>query len=74
MSAQRIMKAERFTRATLAKYVFGHLDAMRGKYGFVAHRGWAQVEGKGEEKNRAYGEWDAMQMIVDRFGLEEGES
>ena len=32
---------------------------------FTTNTGWAQVDGRGIEKNKEYGKWSRMQLLVD---------
>lgn len=62
---------QRFCGATLAMWVSDRLDYYEATYGFTRKNGWSQVEGKGEEINRAYGEYDCCLSLIDAFSLRE---
>ncbi len=69
----------RFSKATLAKYIadhikLGHESGAKWTPGdqnkFNPDHGWAQVEGKGEDVNRAYGSFRALLDLAEEFGLD----
>jgi hypothetical protein len=60
---------DRFSKAKLAAYVERRRIELQTEFGFDPTNGWAQVEGKGEAVNRAYGEYDSLANLVDVFGL-----
>ncbi len=60
----------RFSKATLAAFVFKRTEALEKEHKFDSQDGYAQVRGKGEEKNRAYGEFNMLLDLADEFELE----
>lgn len=68
----------RFSKAILAKYIVDHIKpgwlSPEGdddeKLKFNPDHGWAQVEGKGEDVNRAYGSFRALLDLAEEFGLD----
>ncbi len=60
---------QRFSKAALADHVFAVIDGIQKKYHFNPNNGWNQVDGKGEESNRAYSEFAAMMNLVSIYGL-----
>lgn len=69
-----VLTMEKFSKRVLASHVYGRLDAIQHEHRFDPRDGWAQVRGLGEEKNRAYGEYDALLRLVDVFGLDRVEA
>lgn len=61
--------AERFSKRTLARHVFTTMETLAKRHRFTAANGWAQVENKSAEVNRAYGEWDMLRHIADLYDL-----
>lgn len=55
----------RFNKAELLEDLAERAASIQQRWGFDAANGWAQVEGKGEEANRAYGEWSAITGILE---------
>ncbi len=63
-------KNRRFSKALLAEYIAKHAF----RFDFNPRDGWNQVNGKGEEANRNYGEFRALLDLANEFelDLEEG--
>ena len=59
----------RFSKNTLAEYVFSRIDRIQKEHHFDPDNGWSQVYDKGEEVNRAYGEYDELTTMASNFGL-----
>jgi hypothetical protein len=70
-SAKRITKEsgmkDRFCRASVLKYLEEREKYLRESNRFDFGNGWSQVNGKGEEKNRAYGEWRLACELIEEF-------
>lgn len=64
------MPRPRFSKATLAEYVFRRIAYLQKTQHFDPKNGSKQVEGKGEPVNILYGEWEALNMLADEFELE----
>lgn len=62
---------ERFSKASLRDVLKRRIVQIERQWRFDPDNGWAQVEGKGEDANRAYGEYDAYRSLIDTFNLEE---
>ena len=62
-------KQQNINRPALAAHVLDRLDVLREEHGFDDRNGWEQVNGRGEAKSRAYGEWEALQSLAERFEL-----
>lgn len=60
---------KRFNKAAVSEYVEARRTELEAEYGFMDSLGWAQVEGKGEEANRAYGEYDALARMAAHLGV-----
>ena len=60
---------ERFSKATLAGHLTRRIDYLGKEWNFDPGNGWNQVKGKGEEANRAYGEWECARRLMERFDL-----
>lgn len=60
---------DRFSRSAVAAWAWIGIDALEREHGFDSRNGWAQVEGKGEAVNRAYGEYETLRGLVDAWGL-----
>ena len=61
---------ERFSKAALARFVWKRIELLeKAPYKFDPGNGWAQVIGKGEEINRAYGEYYMLRLMLDAFDL-----
>ena len=60
----------RFGKATVSEYITKRLGVLLEKHHFDAGNGYAQVRGKGEEVNRAYGEWDVLLQMAEAFEIE----
>jgi hypothetical protein len=59
----------RFSKQSLIDYIERRQTELEAEFGFTARDGWSQVEGKGEEINRAYGEYTHLSTLVDVFEL-----
>jgi hypothetical protein len=64
------MKSPRFSKATLAGFVFTRIEFLEKQWGFDERNGPAQVEGSEPERVIAYGEWDLLHRLLDEFNLE----
>lgn len=60
-------QAPRFSRGQLLLWVTRKRAAMQEEFGFDPNNGYAQVDGRGEEINRAYGMYDMLDAIADEF-------
>lgn len=60
----------RFSKASLAIYLARRIRYAQKTYGFHENSGWNQVAGKGEEINRAYGEYAADLNTFQNFDLD----
>ncbi len=65
-----LRKREHFSKALLIKHLAKKAFYLSEEHHFTNTTGWAQVEGKGEEKNRAYGEYIGMVHVATIFDLE----
>lgn len=63
------MSTERFSKKTLAKYVFGRMDTLRTAHGFDPGNGYAQVQNSSVSVTVAYGEYCALKKMVSEFEL-----
>lgn len=63
------MSASRFSRRVVADEISRALAALYRDHDFDERDGYAQVRGRGEEINRAYGEWDALLRLSERLGV-----
>ena len=59
----------RFSKATLAARLSDRVTRLQLEWNFDPRNGYAQVEGRGEEINRAYGEWNALRDLMEEFDL-----
>lgn len=57
--------AARFSKNAMVLYLSSMATMIEDKYGFDPHNGWAQVDGKGEELNREYGEYRAYLNLIE---------
>lgn len=63
---------KRFSKQTLAQWIFRNLRDYEEEYGFKRHsNGWAQVEGKPAVIQRAYGRYSGWLDVAEAFDLEE---
>jgi hypothetical protein len=60
----------RFSKQSLAIYLARRIRAAQKTFGFHDRSGWNQVAGKGEEINRAYGEYIADLNTMQNFNLD----
>jgi hypothetical protein len=67
---QRSATRTRFSKAMVGAWIAERRKALEKQYRFNPQNGWAQVEGKGEVVNRAYGEYDGLLGIAEAFDLE----
>lgn len=51
------MPKRRFSKQMVIDQLNTQIDHFEGRYKFTHETGYAQVEGRGEEINRAYGLW-----------------
>jgi hypothetical protein len=65
-------KIMRFGKTKLARYIDVKMTCLEEKYRFDSNNGWAQVEGKPEDVQRAYGQYWAFQEMVEEFDLDRG--
>ena len=61
---------KRFSKQLFAKEVWEKIYHLEKTYGFKSYDGWNQVKGKGEEINRAYGEYNCLFMLTNEYNLE----
>lgn len=61
--------SERFSKASVAKAILRRIEYCQERDGFTTEIGYAQVIGKGEEKNRAYGAWAELQDLLEELEL-----
>jgi hypothetical protein len=59
----------RFSKQTVIDYIARRQSELEAEFGFDPRNGWSQVDGKGEEINRAYGEYASLSTLVDVFEL-----
>lgn len=55
---------KRFSKQSITEELHESLKYFENKYNFSTRIGYAQVEGKGEEINRAYGAFYEIQCIL----------
>ena len=55
---------KRFSRVKVAITIWKAAEAARGEHKFSESNGWDQVNGGGEETNRAYGAWRALMDLL----------
>lgn len=60
---------KRFSKTTVANVLYAQIQELRKRYNFDPSNGYAQVEGKGEEINRAYGIYSCLKDKMDHFEL-----
>lgn len=65
------MAQARFSKTTLAAEVFKRIHRLECDFNFERGNGYAQVTGKGDELNRAYGEFHALLDLAQEFDLSE---
>lgn len=65
------MTTPRFSKSAMVDYLARRIDRMERVYGFTTHSGWAQVDGKPADIQRAYGAFDMLQEIL--LAVETGE-
>jgi len=53
-----------FSKKSILEFLEFKLQGLIKVYGFDLNTGYAQVEGKGEELNRVYGEFDAVVVLI----------
>jgi len=58
------MTAKRFSKKLLTTWLERRFLDMQKANHFDQNNGWAQVQGKGEEANRLYGEWRAYEVVL----------
>jgi len=64
------MKPEnKFSKSKLAADTWERINKLEETYKFKSYNGWAQVDGKGEEINRAYGEYECLLSITNDYDL-----
>lgn len=61
------MNRERFSRDFVLRGLMDRERRLRDSNKFTDRTGYAQVTGKGEEKNRAYGEWNMLCMLIEEY-------
>ena len=59
------MSKPRFSKQALLEGLQIAIDSLKKEHGFRHDNGWNQVRGKGEEANRAYGEFEAYSHVRD---------
>ena len=59
---------KRFSRSLVIDHLIQQLDLLIDEYGFDNNVGWIQVQGLGEEKNRAYGEFKLLNDLIENLG------
>ena len=69
------MGKRRFSKKLLKNWLEERFFEIQKNRRFDQGNGWAQVDGKGEEANRAYGEWRAYEIVLNaaEFGFLEKE-
>jgi hypothetical protein len=55
----------RKTKSNIIEFIEAKLNRLEYAYDFTPMNGSAQVDGKGEELNRLYGEYDCLQDLRD---------
>lgn len=55
---------KRFNKTQLIHDLYGRAARIQNTHGFTRDNGYAQVMGKGEEENRAYGEWQTLENLA----------
>lgn len=63
------MTQDRFSKKKLAKDIWGRINALEVTYKFKSYDGWNQVNGKGEEINREYGEYAILLHLTNEYDL-----
>lgn len=63
------MPKERFSKATLGSYVWRRILRLEKQWSFDPRNGWAQVEHRPAEANRAYGQYAALRTMAAEFVL-----
>lgn len=58
-----------FSKKALGVSLWGKVEWLEKKYGFKSYDGWNQVNGKGEEINRAYGEYNCLFKLINEYHL-----
>ena len=51
-------------KSKIIEIINDRITELECEYGFVGGNGWAQVDGKGEKINRAYGEYDSLGWLI----------
>ena len=62
----------RFSPAAVAAYVAERRARLEADYGFTDQDGWKQVAYRSKEVNRAYGEYIALEDLLDAFDIRQG--
>lgn len=60
----------RFCKEKVRKILEINIRTLENEHGFYSGNGWNQVNGKGEEINRAYGKWDFARILMDVLELD----
>lgn len=55
---------KRFNKTQLIHELRQRAARIQNEYDFTRGNGYAQVMGKGEEENRAYGEWKTLENLA----------
>lgn len=59
--------SRRFSRSALLRDLQQHEEMLRKANAFDPSNGYSQVEGRGEEANRNYGEWNMLRTIIEQI-------
>lgn len=54
----------RFSKRKLIEHLERRLATMQHQHNFYPYKGWSQVHGFGEEKNRAYGSYSELNDLL----------
>ena len=63
------MPEERFSKKRVADYISHQMARAEERFGFDPNDGYRQVAGKGEDLNREYGAYSALQDLLEHLGL-----
>lgn len=56
---------KRFSKDAMLEFLTARANRLQSQYGFTTQSGYAQVLSRGEQVNRAYGEWATCRNLID---------